>query len=271
MKTKIYIFLFIAFTGINGLNAQNQWISFTKETPEEPTVTLQQSNTSAVIFNVQTPGMYSEDITVDENLYQRLQLPGQRRTRAEGEPEMPFIRQLIAVPECEDITITVQTNSPMFFENYMVYPAPAYELVENPDGTFYLQEVFTKNDSIYNLDIFMPQVTAEITDIGYMRSQRIAEVLIYPIQFNPVTGELQVFTDIDITLDFTDAISDISVNTGIFSNLVDNVLLNYTEGGIGASINDRSDEAGTVSWVEVTDTSGEITADYLVVAASEFL
>ncbi len=63
MKRKILLVLFIAVTGLCNTIAQENWVSFTKATPEEPTVALQQSNTSAVVFNVQTPGMYATEIT----------------------------------------------------------------------------------------------------------------------------------------------------------------------------------------------------------------
>lgn len=142
--------------------------------------------------------------------------------------------------------------------------------MQNPDGTVYMEEVFTINQTAYNTNSFTPQVTAEIIQVGNIRSQRMAEIWIYPVQFNPVTEQLQVFTDIEVSLSFTNPTTDVSVNTGIFSNICQNVMLNYTEGGIGASINDRSSSTGTVSWIEVTDTSGEIEADYLIIAAPTF-
>lgn len=126
MKNKILLILFITITGICNSNAQENWVTFNKTTPEEPTVTLIQSNTSAVVFNVQTPGMYSAEITTGGGVYQRLRLPGQINTTTEGYPEIPAIRQLIAIPQCDEVNITLQTNSPVYFTNYTVYPAPAY-------------------------------------------------------------------------------------------------------------------------------------------------
>ena len=142
--------------------------------------------------------------------------------------------------------------------------------MQNPDGTVYMEEVFTINQTAYSTNAFTPQLTVEIVEVGSIRSQRMAEVWIYPVQFNPVTGQLQVYTDIEITLSFINPTSGVSVNTGIFSNICQNVMLNYTEGGIGASVNDRSQTPGTVSWVTVNNTSGQITADYLIIAAPAF-
>jgi hypothetical protein len=63
MKRKILLVLFFAITGICNSNAQESWVTFTKATPEEPTVTLMQSNISSIIFSVQTPGMYTTEFT----------------------------------------------------------------------------------------------------------------------------------------------------------------------------------------------------------------
>ena len=63
MKRKILLVLFIAIAGVCNTMAQENWVTFTKATPEEPTVTLQQSNTTAVVFNVETPGMYATEVT----------------------------------------------------------------------------------------------------------------------------------------------------------------------------------------------------------------
>lgn len=62
MKRKFLLVLFFTLIGLCNTNAQENWVTFTKATPEEPTVTLQQSNTSAVVFNVQTPGMFATQI-----------------------------------------------------------------------------------------------------------------------------------------------------------------------------------------------------------------
>lgn len=171
MKRKILLVLFMAIAGVCNTIAQENWVTFTKASPEEPTVTLQQSNTTAVVFNVETPGMYVTEVTNGGGEYQRIRLPKQIRTTNEGHPEIPVIRQLIAIPECDEVNNTFQTNSPVYFEDYTVYPSPAYQEVQNPDGTVYMEEVFTIDQTIYNTNSFIPQLTADIIEVGSIRSQ----------------------------------------------------------------------------------------------------
>jgi hypothetical protein len=94
MKLKSIFVLFIIFSALNNIDAQSNWVTFTKATPEEPTVTLLQSNTSAVIFKTETPGMFVEDINNDGIVYKRLQIPKQFTSDKEGYPELPVIKKI---------------------------------------------------------------------------------------------------------------------------------------------------------------------------------
>ena len=67
MKTIISLLLLLTLISLSSADAQNSWVAFTKDTPEEPTVTLLQSNTSSVVFSIQTPGMYANEIVIDED------------------------------------------------------------------------------------------------------------------------------------------------------------------------------------------------------------
>lgn len=151
MKKSIILILLATLWGFSTVSAQKQWVSFTKTTPEEPTITLQQSSTSAVVYNVQTPGMYSTTVNSGGGVYQRISLPGQTQISRTGSPEIPAIKQLVAIPEGADIFLSIQTNTPVYHNNYMVFPAPDHQLETTPYNTTFLQEIFSKNDSLYNL------------------------------------------------------------------------------------------------------------------------
>jgi len=166
------------------------------------------------------------------------------------------------------VNITGQTG----FNNYNLYPAPAYEEVEEPDGAVYMQEVFTKDETVYAQNTYMPGMNAEIISTGYLRDQKYAEVFLYPIQFNPVLKQINVFTHYQVTLDFVNPTTMVNVNTGIFNNVATNTMLNYVSSGITASINDNKQGNGNVQWITLTDTAQACTiaADYLIICAENF-
>lgn len=249
-----------------------QWVTFTKSTPEPPIINLIESNNQQVEFNVEVCGMYKNDITEEGEPFQRIEIPNAGKTSETGSPELTYIRQLIAIPECDDIILTVNITCQTDFSNYNIYPAPGYEEVEEPGGTVYMQEVFTKDETVYAQNTYLPGMNAEIVSTGYLRDQKYAEVFLYPIQFNPVIKHINVFTHYEVTLDFVNPTTPVNVNTGIFNNVATNTILNYVSSGITASINDNMQGDGNVQWFTLTDTAEACTivADYLIICAEPF-
>lgn len=86
--------------------AQN-WVTFTKSTPEEPVINLTQSNNQEVSFTVEICGMYKNNITFENEAFQRIDIPNEAKTKQIGNPELPYIRQLIAIPECDNVVLNV--------------------------------------------------------------------------------------------------------------------------------------------------------------------
>ena len=198
------------------------WVIFTQTNPEAPIINLTQSDNLQVEFTVEVCGMYKNDITEGSESFQRIDIPGAGKPMETGEPELPYIRQLIAIPECDSVVFTVNITGQTDFNNYNIYPAPSYVEVQNPDSTVYLQEVFTKNDTVYAQNFYLPGMNAEIVSTGYIRGQKYAEVFLYPIQFNPVTKHINVFTNYQVILNFINPTTPVNVNTGIFNNVAAN-------------------------------------------------
>jgi hypothetical protein len=225
-----------------------------------------------VSFSVEVYGMYSENITEQGTTYQRINIPGSGKTVITGEPEMPIIRQLIAIPECDDVTLTIAVMGQMSMNNYYIYPVPELVEVQNPNSTVYLAEQFYIDQAAYNTNQNYPPVNAEIKSFGYLRDQKYAEVYIYPVQFNPVTQQLQITTNYELTLNFINPSTAVNVNTGIFNNVATNAMLNYVSSGMTASINDRPGWTGNIEWITLTDTAQACTivADYLIITDDIF-
>jgi hypothetical protein len=270
MKKSILLFAFCYL--FSSIVYTQEWVPFTKAIPEEPIINLIESNNQQVEFSAEVCGMYKQNIVQQSETFQRIEIPGAGRSVETGEPELPYIRQLIAIPECDDVVLTVNITGQTSFSNYYIYPAPDYEEVQNPDGTVYLQEVFFKNEAVYPQNSYQPGMNAEIVSTGYLRDQKYAEVFLYPIQFNPGTKQLNVFTHYQVILYFTNQSSAVNVNTGIFNNVATHTFLNYTSSGITASINDNVLGNGDVQWITLNEPSqaDDIVADYLIICAEPF-
>jgi hypothetical protein len=180
-------------------NAQ-QWISFDGLTTNamEPGFEVNESSLSGVNFDVTVPGMSVREVEHEGVTYQRLAIPEYLWTAQVGSPELPVVRFLVAIPECEDIILEATATDSTIRENFKVYPVP--ELVDDESSDGFLKELFTINTEAYATNAFFPGRKAEVLETGYIRDQRIAQVAVYPVQFHPVEDRLKIYSHFNINL-----------------------------------------------------------------------
>jgi len=249
------------------------WVGLTKSAPAEPETTVTRSDNQQVSFTVELSGFFATTKTEAGISYQRLSIPGCGAAGATGEPELPVIVQRIAIPACSQVHYSVQITESQLLSGYMVYPVPELQ----PDGNGILQEVFTIDLAAYQKDTFTPAQNYTLGETGSLRNQHFITIEVNPIQFNPISGTLQVATEIKITLTFDNPTTAVNVATGIFNNVATHTLLNYQDQGIKASINDKAFEKanfipGKVKWITITDPAqaDTIACDYLIICAAPF-
>jgi hypothetical protein len=130
MKTAILSLVLSALSIM--LCAQTQWIEFTQTEPQSPIIQLISSDSQSVSFSAEICGMFQTDTTVNNSLFQRILIPDAGKFNIKGHPEMPYIRQLIAIPECDSVILQVEINDSTTIEDSYIYPAPDYQEAMNP-------------------------------------------------------------------------------------------------------------------------------------------
>ena len=78
----------------------NEWVNFSDQGEGTTEYNLIHSTSSSVEFEVDIPGMYSRDI--DD--YQRVWIKEHTNMDSVGNPEVPVVSFLVAIPECNNIT-----------------------------------------------------------------------------------------------------------------------------------------------------------------------
>ena len=215
--------------------AQSVWVPFLQQTKTNPTTNLTASNNSAVSFNVQINGMESSNKKIGTSDYQSLSIPDGEVMTKEGSPQVPMITKLIAIPDCDNVSISISPSDEHQFANYNVIPAPKYEKKEQSDGSYDLEPVFEEDKSVYSTNADFPGIFGEIIEMGYVRGQKVARVAIYPIQFNPANKKIKAYTNFNISLSFVNPTSPVNKELGIFRNMMHYAALNYEPSGISAS------------------------------------
>lgn len=204
-----------------------EWVSFdgVTSTATEPDFEVRESDVSGVSFDVAVYGMSVKDTVYQGVTYQRLNIPEYLWSAQVGAPEVPVVRALVAIPDCEDIVLEVTTADSVTHENFRVYPVPELVDSDSPDG--FLRENFVIDFSVYNTNALYPGVKAEIVTTGYIRDQRIVQVALYPVQFNPKNGQLRAYSGFKVNLSFDSPSGTLLKNVGPFDNICKANIINY--------------------------------------------
>jgi len=250
MKRVIFILtaLFIPII----IYAQGVWVPFTPSTPgEPPIIDVLESNNSRTVVHITIPGMYVEDTLIQGTTYHILSIPEQKIKCDIGAPQVPAIRELVAIPPISDVDVIMNICTPLVLNGYMVYPSQEPKPYGEPPGPFIIDTL------IYSTNAFYPGKMAEKSDPAILKDMRVINTSCYPITFNPVTQQLNVYYDFIVELNYhgTNNINPLphgypSVVALMYEAMYKDLIINYDWLGISS---ERSS-----SW------------DYLVITATEY-
>ena len=250
--------------------------------PTEPTVNLISLNLDDISFSIQINGIVHSEKKTDSITYDCITIPSEDVMTDSCSPQLPVVTKLIAIPDCDNISISVSPSNEAHFYNYNILPAPTYETKKFPDGSEDLNPKFEENKSIYSQNIPFPGKYGEILETGYIRNQKIARIAVYPVQYIPASKEIIIYSEFDIKLSFVNPKSSVNKELGVFRKIIHSVALNYKPGGksaltkLSGSIqnkNNKSEVTSLGSVTRVTNLStltGEnaIPVDYLIITHS---
>ncbi len=150
------------------------------------------SDLSGTRFDVNVPGVGIVERSENRMIYSVLDIPGAGVLNEPGYPELPVIRRRVAVPHGAEVDVTVNVITSQTVQNVQVWPAqPQYKRTE-------AKPPFLLNTRIYQTNRFYPGHLVTVSDEIRMRDLRSVMITLCPVQYNPVTGEMTVATEIEV-------------------------------------------------------------------------
>ena len=174
-----------------------EWINTSGLYTDEPvTATVQRSDESGTDFSVSVNGLMMEDLVIEGESYSKLSIPGQSATWQVGHPELPKVVKVIAIPATGNVELYVEPGSFTIYEGINIPPAQEEDLwdVAGAGDQLYFDDV------CYEENAFYPSTLAEISEPMVARDLRIVAVTMYPVQYNPVTKQLRVYSDLSVSV-----------------------------------------------------------------------
>lgn len=230
-------------------------------------VTLLSSSNQEVRFEVGVKWreLTLETVELQDVTYTEVTLPGAAVADEEGAPGLPMISETLAVPFGAQLNLVVIPGKSHTQKiDHPIIPVATQradwggQTPENEAFNFPDINIFYEADpEIYSKFAVYPGILGEIANDGVLRQQRVVGVALYPLQYNPMAGELTIYESFEVILTFSGSQittkSKLQPESEVFEELFSRTLLNYEDAKIWRSgsankhINDTMDD--TTAWV----------------------
>ena len=194
-----------------------------------------------------------------------------------GNPQIPTYVKLVGIPADGSPSASIISTSFEIKSGYRLLPAQPDRLYKEdnrkpgsavlstekrrslPRTTVSETETLVIDEAFYRRNAFYPTKLVDIEPIGYIRAQRVARLRIHPIQYNPATEQLKVYTRMRINITFPHVFSAPARNpksstkgSKFFEPLFQNSLLNYTQSKSWRVRQNRSQQIQSAPGLNVT-------------------
>jgi len=164
-------------------------------------------------------------VVVDGQTLQAVSLPGVFLPNDAGAPDLPGIGRFIAIPEGATVSVEITSSRTMTMKDVAVAPAPVLPR-ENDDSP----PVYEPDPAIYGMDAYYPANPVTLSERRSIRGVDAVIAGITPFQYNPVTRELVVYTELSVRIDFQGGrgtFGETRLRSRYWEPLLEAQLLNY--------------------------------------------
>ena len=148
-----------------------------------------------------------KEVETPEGVFTDLWVDGYASTNKTGYPRLPLLRQIISVPVGAEVTATFnqrQSRSLELNATGIAYPVfPRQESVSKSVDPATVPFVVERD--FYNRNAWTDDAPVSVTELGYMRGERLFALDFVPVRYNPATGQAEVIYQAEVEVRFTGA------------------------------------------------------------------
>ena len=160
-------------------------------------------------------GLEANDVSTERGVFSMLTMPNTVIGGNEGDPQIPVVNELIAVPFGATPNIRVTHYSTM---EYDLGELGIHRLSPRQPEAWKDQEVpFVYNEAAYQTRGLRSEPMVRVSVEGTMRGIQVGQMTVEPVSYDPVNNKIRVFNDIEVEVRFdgadTRATEDMLVKT----------------------------------------------------------
>jgi parallel beta-helix repeat protein len=243
------------------------WVVINGASPwsEPPETEILTSVLDSISLTVDVPGFEVETVYHGSDAFQKLSFLGESFTSEVGKPELPLVRMMLAIPDCESYSLSVVLGDSTEFSDATIWPVPSWA-VGYQDEYEYVYEVFAIDEESYEEDILYPQGAAVIADDGWVRDQRYVILEIHPVRYNPGAALLTCYSSVSVRIRFEDPVQTNLRGVGPLEPACRSVMANYDGVGGWFSPGGRGESCDVnVDWFSTVGGCADFGTDYLMI------
>ena len=176
-----------------------------------------------------------ETISTKLGDFDQISIEGYGHSNRIGEPMLPVYSKLISVPLGAELSFEITKQQQLNLgqpdnrlEHRIIPAQPSVSKSENPAFI-----AFQINNDVYTRNAFADMELFHVEEVGMMRAVRVFRIEYRPVNYNPVTGELQITNAASIRVSFAHpdlaASEELMAKTGSveYDNLYASTFLNW--------------------------------------------
>ena len=196
-----FILIFVSLLLFSTIHAQSK-IQFRSSDKAE--CVKSDNNSLKAVFSFST--LEAQDYQSERGSFSWISLPNTVIGGNEGEPQIPVVNELIAVPfgAKPRIEVTHYSSTDYAMADYGIHTLvprqPSLRKDKRPEDV-----PFIYNESTYQTRGLRSEPKAYVSVEGTMRGVRLGKMTIEPVSYDPVNNTLRVFNDIEVEVYFDGA------------------------------------------------------------------
>jgi len=224
------IYIYLLFTSFSLILSNN-----TTSINQEHKINFKFENQTQIIGTINIGEIEHSIINENNENYIRLNIPNGYPSNIIGNPELPQINNLIEIPRGAITSIEIINDETIEFDlnnilpNTLIYPRQ--ESVSKSDKQKAKKLII--NNKLYTKNEFSGFKLIDIKHKGFLREVQIGNLMISPIEYNPIQNKLIIHKNIKFKINFNGA--DLNFTKEIkkeyaspfFETVFENSLINY--------------------------------------------
>ena len=178
---------------------------------DKPGLTIKSSTPQSLTIETRLSSLLYRDVDTQTGTFSEVFAEAFGYSNEVGSPKLPVLRKLIEVPAGSGFSIII--NKTKFTEincfekgiAHVIIPAQAPVSKGITDAT---QIPFVFNSAVYQQNALLGGPLVTVEPVGQMRALNMARLDVSPVTYNPVTGILRIYEEIEATIIFDNGNTD---------------------------------------------------------------